>query len=43
MKNYLTGKVEIGGYDFSDIVNNIINFLIAVVTFNVPAVKEYLK
>ena len=43
MKNYTEGPINVAGFDIEAIVNNIINFIIAVVTANVPAIKEYLS
>ena len=43
MKNYTEGPINVAGFDIEAIVNNIINFIIAVVTANVPALKEYLN
>ena len=43
MKQYTEGPIMLGDFDIEAIVNNVINFIIAVVTFNVPALKEYLN
>ena len=43
MRKFTEGPIMVGDYDIEAIVNNIINFIVAVVTFNVPALKEILK
>ena len=43
MYNYMKGDVMIGEYNVSPILDNIISFIVALVKFEVPALKEILK
>ena len=43
MYNYIEGPIMIGDFDIAAIIDNIISFIVAVVKFEVPALKDILS
>lgn len=43
MYKYIDGPIMIGDFDIAAIIDNIISFIVAVVKFEVPALKDILS